>query len=212
MNFKIRPVGSDASMLTVSLRLGFRQDSLLHYLRLMFDRSDELELIDCLESIDGLAVASPGSIDVHLQHVDGFSYISIKDSCSLAGVLQRMNDLHKELLVFGMQRGIELTARPFALYHRLSAEQAVFSMCIPVFEQVSVSGRVGYGTMQGRDHVVADYYGAYDTLEDGHNAIQQWLMRYRRRLTGQPWELYVTDPMAEVDPNKWLTRIFYPVN
>ena len=211
MNFRIRPLGADASMLKITSRLQFRQDSLLHYLRLMFDRSDELAVIDYLNKIDEAAMEKTGGIHVYLQHTDTFSYIGITDSCVLKEMPQRMTDVYNEMLVFGARSGINMTGRPLAIYHRLDEKQAVFELGVPVDKKVAVSGRIQYKTMQGREHAVAHYFGSYDTLEDGHNAIQQWLVRYRRKVNGYPWEMYVTDPATEPDPNKWLTRIFYPV-
>ena len=212
MNFKIRPAGIDASMLTVTSRLQFRQDSLLHYLRLMFDRSDEQDIIRCLENIDEAAIAVTGGIEVYLQRVEPFSYICIMDSCALEDVSLRMQNLYNELLVFGAKQGIDMTGRPIAIYHRMDEKKSVFETGIPVAERVPVSGRIRYRTMPESDHAVANYYGSFDTLEDGHNAVQQWLIRYRRKLAGYPWEMFVTDPASEPDPNKWLTRIYYPVN
>jgi len=212
MNFKMRPVGMDASMLTITSRLKFRQDSLLHYLRLMFDRSEELNLIDYLENIDEVAIGTTGGIEVYLQRIEPFHYLSVTDSCKLEEVSNKMESMYNELLVFGARARIDMTARPVVIYHLLSEKKVIFEMGIPVFENVTVSGRIRYTTMQGGDHVVANYFGSYDTLEDGHNAVQQWMIRYRRKLAGYPWELYVTDPTTEPDPNNWLTRIYYPVN
>ena len=212
MNFRIRPAGSDASMLTITSRLKFRQDSLLHYLRLMFDRSDETDVIGYLVNIDEAAIGITGGIEVQLQRIGSFSYISILDSCALEEMSLRMQNLYNELLVFGAKQGKDMTARPIVIYHRLDEKKSVFEMGIPVVEKILVSGRILFMTMPEREHAVADYYGSFDTLEDGHNAVQQWLIRYRRKLTGYPWEMYVTDPAVEPDPNKWLTRIYYPVN
>jgi len=212
MNFKIRPSGVDASMLTITSRLQFRQDSLLHFLRLMFDRSDETEVIGYLRNIDEAAIGVTGGIEVHLQRVGSFSYICILDSCALEDIPPRMENLYKELLVFGAKQGKDMTARPIAIYHRMNEKKAVFQMGIPVVEPISVSGRIRLMTMPEREHAVADYYGSFDTLEDGHHAVQQWLIRYRMKLAGYPWEMYVTDTAAEPDPNNWLTRIYYPVN
>lgn len=212
MNFKIRPVGIDASMLTITSRLQFPQDSLLHYLRLMFDRSDELEVIDYLENIDDAAIQTTGGIKVNLQQMESFSYISITDSCAWVDVPSRMKILYDELLVFIAKSGISLENRPIAIYHKLSDKRVVFELGIPIDEAVLPAGRIKVKTMPAGNNVVAEYYGSYDTLEDGHNAVQQWLMRYRRKVSGYPWELYVTDPTTEPNPNKWLTRIFYPVD
>jgi effector-binding domain-containing protein len=211
MHFKIRPHGSDASMLTVTSRLSFRQDSLLHYLRLMFDRSDELAVIDYLENIDQAAIWKAGSIDIHLLKTDSLLYIGITDSCASEDKMQRFKDVYNEILVFGARTGIDVTGRPIVIYHRLDEEPTVFELGVPINEKVQVSGRIQYKTMQGREHLVANYFGAYDTLEDAHNAIQQWLTRHKRKTDGYPWEMYVTIPAAEPDTNKWLTRIYYPV-
>ena len=212
MNFKIRPSGTDASMLTITSRLQFRQDSLLHYFRLMFDRSDETDVIGYLENIDEAAIGITGGIEVQLQRVEAFSYIGILDSCALEDISSQMQNLYNELLVFGAKQSKDMTARPIAIYHRFDEKKAVFEMGIPVVEPMSVSGQIRFMTMPEKEHAVADYYGSFDTLEDGHNAVQQWMIRYRRKLTGYPWELYVTDPSTEPDSNKWLTKIFYPVN
>ena len=212
MKFKIRPVGMDASMLTITLRQQFQLDRLLHYLRLNFDRSDELKIIDYLEKITEAVIKETVGIEVQLQRIESFSYISILDSCALEEVSQRLSELYSELLVFGAKSNITITARPIAIYHRFDEKQAYFEAGFPVVEKMPVSGRILYQTMPEGNHVVADYYGSYDTLEEGHSAAQQWLIRYRRKLSGYPWEMYVTDPAAESDPNKWLTKIFYPVN
>ena len=212
MNFKIRPVGIDASMLTITSHLKFSQDNILHFLRLMFDRSDELAIIDYLENIDDVAIENTEGIYVNLQRIEQFPYIGIVDSCAANSISQRMKDLYVELLIFGARSGIDMTARPIVVYRHIDENKAVIEVGVPVNVQPQVSGRIYYKTMPEGEHVVADYLGDYDTLLDGHNAVQQWLMRYRRKQTGYAWEMYVTDPAAEPDTNKWLTKIYYPVN
>ncbi len=211
MNFKLKPVGKDASLLTITSRLRFPQDSLLHYLRMMFDRSDELEIIDCLENIDDAVAENTKGIAVWLQRIEPFSYIGITDSCDLKDVSLRMKDLYDELTIFAAKSGLSMIHRPIAVYRKFTEKQAVFEVGIPVNGMVQASGRIRNETMPGGNNVTADYYGSYDTLEDGHNAVQRWLTHHGKKVNGYPWEMYVTDPAAEPDANRWLTRIFYPV-
>jgi effector-binding domain-containing protein len=211
MNFKIKPVRKDASLLTITTRLQFPQDSLLHYLRLMFDRSDELAVIDYLENIDEVAAVKAKGIKVRLQYVESFPYVSILDSCQWKDQPSQMQLLYNELLVFTAKSGVTIINHPIAIYHYLSENKVVYEMAVPITDTVRTSGRILVQGMSSGNNVVAAYYGSYDTLEDGHNAIQQWMALYRRELSGCPWEMYVTDPAAEPDQNKWLTRIFYPV-
>ncbi len=212
MTFSIKPFKKDASLLTVTSRLRFPQDSLLHYLRMMFDRSEELEIIDYLENISDVATAKAEGITVRLQQVEPFTYISIIDSCAWEHVSLRMGGLYEELNAFIATSGITTINKPIAIYHQLSAGKVVYELGIPVNEEVQPTGRIQKKIMRGGNNVVADYYGPYDTLEDGHNAVQQWLIRYGRRINGYPWEMYVINIATESDPHKWLTRIFYPVD
>ncbi len=212
MSFKIKPVKKNASLLTITSRLQFPQDSLLHYLQMMFDRSEELAVIDYIENISEVAVEKAEGIAIHLQRINSFTYISITDSCKWNDISKKMSGLYKDLMVFVARSDLSMTNRPIAIYHQVDDKQVVFEVGIPVDKEVQGAGKIQCKTMPAGNNVVADYYGSYDTLEDGHNAIQQWLERYRRTLRGYPWEIYVTDPTTEQDPNKWLTRIFYPVD
>lgn len=212
MTFRIKPVRKDASLLTITSRLQFPQDSLLHYFRMMFDRSEELAVIDYLENIDQAVIEKAEGISVHLQKMESFPYIGILDSCKWENVPLHMKNTYNELLIYIAKSGLIKKGYPVAIYHHLSEKQVVYELGIPINDSTSSTGRIQYKVMPAGNNVVADYYGSYDTLEDGHNAIQRWMQRYGRRLSGYPWEMYVTDPAAEPDPNKWLTRIFYPVD
>lgn len=211
MTFKIKPTGQDASLLTVTSRLRFAQDSLWHYLRMMFDRSEELEIIDYIENIDEAANAKYSGIRVLLQQTESFDYISITDSCSLENMSSHMQGIYEELMTFAAGSKVAITNRTIAIYHKLGKDKVVYELGMPVVENVQPAGRIRRETMQAGKNAVADYYGSYDTLEDGHNAVQQCMAQYGRKLNGYPWEMYVTGPATEPDPNKWLTRIFYPV-
>jgi effector-binding domain-containing protein len=212
MNFRIKPVGIDASTLKITSHIRFRQDSILHFIKLMFDRSDELAIIDYLENIEIAAIGKPDVTDVNLHRMEAFSYICINDSCDVNVFLPRMRNLYSELMIYGAKSGIDMTASPIVIYHRIDSKWAVFEIGVPVAEDIRVSGRIQHKIMPEGDYVVANYFGAYDTLEDGHNAIKQWLIRYRQKQTGYAWEMYVTGPAAEPDSNKWQTRIFYPID
>ncbi len=212
VQFRIRPEKNGTSLLTITSRLQFTQDSLLHYLRMMFDRSEELDIIEYLENMSDAASNAIG-IPVSLQFVDSFSYISILDSCAWKDVATRMNGLHNELLAFVAKTGLDMINSPIAVYHKLSENKVVYEIGMP-FNGKAPEGnnRILVKEMSAGNNVVASYYGSYDTLEDGHNAVQQWIEKHRRQIVGSPWEMYVTDSSKEPDPNKWLTRIFYPVN
>jgi AraC family transcriptional regulator len=43
------------------------------------------------------------------------------------------------------------------------------------------------------------------------NEFQQTMKAQGLKGTGDPWEVYVTDPGDEPDPSKWQTELVYPI-
>lgn len=59
--------------------------------------------------------------------------------------------------------------------------------------------------------LVVDYYGPYAGTGAAHNALDAYVKENNLESGIPVWEQYITDPMAEPDTMKWLTKVFYPV-
>jgi effector-binding domain-containing protein len=57
--------------------------------------------------------------------------------------------------------------------------------------------------------LVMDYYGSYEGLQGAHMAIDEFINTTGVSVAMPVIEEYATDPEAEPDPNKWLTKIYY---
>ena len=59
--------------------------------------------------------------------------------------------------------------------------------------------------------VVAHFYGPYDMIHMGYEALQEWLTDHRKTSTSMPFEIYITDPVDKkgkpMDPYKVQTDI-----
>ena len=73
-------------------------------------------------------------------------------------------------------------------------------------------GEVKPGELPAGPAAIAVHAGPYETLGDTYAAMEQWLeANANYAANGGPWELYITDPSAEPDPNRWLTEIIFPL-
>ena len=99
----------------------------------------------------------------------------------------------------------------FAIYHKYSVDTVIFQACIPVTKAGKDDGMVKASKFAAAKAVKVDYYGDYPGTEQAHYYIDDWTKKNNITIIGSPWEEYVTDPMAEKDTSKWLTRIYYPV-
>lgn len=63
--------------------------------------------------------------------------------------------------------------------------------------------------------VVAHFYGPYNLMSQGYDAIKEWIKVNKKELAGAPFEIYITDPIDKngkpLDPYKVLTDIVFPV-
>jgi hypothetical protein len=59
--------------------------------------------------------------------------------------------------------------------------------------------------------VRASHTGPYEESGAAHEAINRYIMVLKMEFAGAPWEVYITDPSEEPDPQKWETIIYYPV-
>ncbi|MFI5264163.1 MAG: GyrI-like domain-containing protein, partial [Candidatus Kapaibacterium sp.] len=83
------------------------------------------------------------------------------------------------------------------------------AVAIPVS---AAKGKVGkcetYATKGGRTLEV-DYYGDYKNIGAPHMQIHNYIADKKLKFIPPVLEEYITDPMTEKDPNKWLTKIYY---
>ena len=63
--------------------------------------------------------------------------------------------------------------------------------------------------------VIAHFYGPFELLPVGYDAIKEWLMDNKKTAAGPSYEVYVTDPLDKngkpIDPYKVQTDIVFPI-
>ena len=82
---------------------------------------------------------------------------------------------------------------------------------IPIKEPLSLEGSdfINIHLPETETYLV-DYYGPYDGAVKAHDALEQFHTARDLPVPRPVVEQYVTDPGQEPDPNKWLTKVFYP--
>jgi effector-binding domain-containing protein len=65
--------------------------------------------------------------------------------------------------------------------------------------------------LPGGDAAYSLYVGPYDGMEPAYKAIEAWIAAKGRKSAGAAWEIYLSDPQSEPDPQKWQTEIYWPI-
>jgi effector-binding domain-containing protein len=166
-----------------------------------------------LVSIDSICQLIPPvpELKIQLVKVTEQPYIGIKSSCAMADISKIMGDNYKQLMDFMNKSGVAMTKPPIAIYLNYSPEKIDFVSAIPVDKPVKPAGNIESGAIQAGNTVMAVHCGPYDNLEASYKKIEEWIKTNGKKVTGPPWEEYITDPSTEKDPSKWITNIYFPV-
>jgi len=55
------------------------------------------------------------------------------------------------------------------------------------------------------------HVGDYAGLVDAYLLLQSWVLANERESAAPPWEVYLTDPGQEPDPDAWQTQVIWPL-
>jgi effector-binding domain-containing protein len=103
-----------------------------------------------------------------------------------------------------------MTGVPTGLYFTWDEQSGTTDMAvgIPVSGSATVPNTEMMTVAAGKALTI-DYHGSYDGLQSAHLAIDEFINSTGVQTKMPVIEEYVTDPQAEPDMNKWLTKIYY---
>lgn len=112
------------------------------------------------------------------------------------------------------QNAIGLAGHPFTRYIEWGPELWTIDAGLPVAahdKKLDSEDGVRAGTLPGGPVATTTHSGPYNSLNQAHAAVQQWIEARGLKTAGAPWEVYTTDPGDFPDPKDWKTAIFWPV-
>ena len=112
------------------------------------------------------------------------------------------------------KNALKVTGAPMAWYQTQKAP-FFFEAGMPVNKKpAKLTPGVKIKELNADSVVIAHFYGPYDLLHVGYDALKEWMQDHHRTATGAPYEIYIGDPIDKkgkaVDPYKVQTDIVFP--
>jgi effector-binding domain-containing protein len=113
------------------------------------------------------------------------------------------------------KNNLKTTGAPMAWYTKYKAPW-FFEAGMPVNNAGSkaVAG-VQVREMNAGKAVIAHFFGPFDLLPQGYDAVKEWIKDNKKTIAGPSYEIYLTDPIDKdgkpVDPYKVQTDIVFPI-
>lgn len=151
------------------------------------------------------------SSKIELRVLGGHKTAVVREEVPESGLAEAMGRMFQAVTAELQKQGIEPASPPFARYHTLG-EVIDFEAGVIVKSAVQPAGQVKPGELPAGPAAIAVHTGSYETLSATYAAMRRWLeANPAQHQNGGPWELYITDPSAEPDPNKWMTEVIFPL-
>lgn len=109
-------------------------------------------------------------------------------------------------------QGAQPMGPPFALYFGMPSETIEVEAGFPVTKPVKDAGAVHPGKLPGGTCAHGMHVGPYDTMQETYGELMRWVGEKHLKPHEQMWEVYLSDPQREPDPQTWRTEIFWPVD
>lgn len=113
------------------------------------------------------------------------------------------------------KNSLKMTGAPLAWYKTTRAP-FFFEAGIQVNKRpVKLAKGVQVRELEAGTVVVAHFFGPYNMMSQGYDAIREWIKVNKKSAAGAPYEIYVSDPIDKngkpLDPYKVQTDIVFPV-
>ncbi len=107
--------------------------------------------------------------------------------------------------------GAAMAGPPFARYLAMTPGTLTLQGGVPLVAPADGEGEIEQATLPGGEVATLIYTGPYDTLGEGHFALEMWAKDQGRTASGGAWEVYLTDPATTPNPADWKTKIYLPL-
>ena len=138
-------------------------------------------------------------------------YLSVKLKTNLQSITNDISAAYMKIGAYMKQHNIPMAGPVCAFYNTVAPDHIDMEAAIPIAKAVKTDGEVQIKARAAGMAAVAHYYGSYLRKDAAYAALESWIKANNKKVSGAPWEVYVTDPMMEKDTSRWLTDVYYPI-
>ncbi|MCB9361706.1 MAG: hypothetical protein H6587_08830 [Flavobacteriales bacterium] len=139
-------------------------------------------------------------------------YLSIRDTINQMQMSNIHGKLYSEINGFMDEHNIVSDLAPLVIYHYWSDTLIDIEAGIQIKDSINITNdRVKLNYIGIGSYVTATHYGVYERIPETYFSINEWMRKNKVQVIGPPWEVYITDPAVEPNPEKWETQINFPI-
>jgi effector-binding domain-containing protein len=136
--------------------------------------------------------------------------IRSRANTAVESIPQRIEEAYKAIAEYMQALGEQPAGPPYAAYYNMDMTDLDLEAGVPVTRAMPGNGEICAGELPGGRAATCLYTGPYHRLEEGYNALSDWIQENRYETTGVAYEFYLNSPV-ETPPEELQTEIVYPL-
>jgi effector-binding domain-containing protein len=150
--------------------------------------------------------------EVKISEVKSQMALGIKVESGMENMGDIMGTNYGKLMDYIGKTGAQMGGTPFAIWYQWEdTAKFVYDCAIPIVNKVKGEGDIRlFNTYEGKV-ATAEHWGDYSTSGESWGILMKYVEDNKLEANGNPYEVYMTDPGTEPNPEKWLTVMYFPV-
>jgi effector-binding domain-containing protein len=141
---------------------------------------------------------------------DAQYFVGVRRTIKQEDVAAFYAEIFPKVLDAVQKSGVQLTGAPSSLTYLWddSTKTADIAAVFPIAKAQKIDTFTVF-TLPASNQLLIDYYGHYDSIGVAHLAMEDYMKLKTLEMLTPCLEQYITDPAAEPDNSKWLTKVHY---
>jgi effector-binding domain-containing protein len=163
------------------------------------------------DSLKGDTAHKCSQITIEVKEIEPAKVLAVKATVNSDEVGAKLGELYPRLMECVNSSEVEMTGPPYSKYYSWDPEgETEMEAGIPVSGEVECEG-VEYIELPACKVVTCMHVGPYEEIGEVYDDIQEYITEKGMKVNGAVWEVYLTDPNSESDPEKYRTQVYFPV-
>jgi effector-binding domain-containing protein len=163
------------------------------------------------DSLEGDTAHKCSQITIEVKDLEPAKVMAIKATVNSDEVSTRLGEFFPRLIDCVINSGIDMMGPPYSKYYSWDPEgETEMEAGVPVSGEAECEG-VEYIELPACKVVTCMHIGPYEKIDSVYDAIQEYITENKMKINGAVWEVYITDPNSEPDPEKYRTQVYFPI-
>lgn len=160
-----------------------------------------------LNKLKRLCESSQNNYHILMYNKAPYTVRSKEIICTTSTIGKELEQSFQMLLTDLYTSNTQTFGNPICYYHNFNGDSAHIEAALPVYKGSKMANK----DFDESRVLKATYVGPYDETQPAYTALDAFLEKHELEKEESHYQIFLTDPATEPNPQKWVTEIYYTI-